>query len=140
LLFAVRQGAGLPLRLITELHGLERMEDAVAVLARVALAERGEHALRGAAKGQLDVVPYGEVHEHRRRLELPADAELGDLVLAKREKVRVVAEDHAAALGLHASGDDVAQGRLARAVRPMTTRSSRRSMKKFSRLSALKPS
>src|SRR5439155_517744 len=80
-------------------------------------AERGEHARRGAAKGQLDVVPYGEVHEHRRRLELPADAELGDLVLAKREKVRVVAEDHAAALGLHASGDDVEQGGLARAVR-----------------------
>ena len=77
---------------------------------------RGKDALRGPPQRQLDVVPDREVNEDGRRLELAADPELGNLVLAERQEVRAVAEDHAAALRLHAARDDIEQGRLAGAV------------------------
>src|SRR5207245_5098013 len=62
-------------------------------------------------------VPHAEVDEDRRRLELAADAEPDDVVLGEGDEIGVVAEDHAAVLGLRAPGDHVEQCRLARAVR-----------------------
>src|SRR5213592_3547707 len=88
-----------------------------AILVGLRLAERGEDPLGRPPQRELDVVPHREIHEYRRRLELAADAQLGDLVLAQRQQVGVVAEDHAPALGLDAPGDDVEQRRLAGAVR-----------------------
>src|ERR1051326_3011590 len=62
-------------------HRLQRVLDAVALGARVAIEERREDALAGAAERELDVVAHREVDEHRRRLELAPDAERRDLVL-----------------------------------------------------------
>src|SRR6266481_2150470 len=83
----------------------------------IVLQEGGEDALAGALERELDVVPHAEVDEDRRRLELAADPEPDHVVLGEREEIGVVAEDHAAVLGLRPPGDHVEQRRLARAVR-----------------------
>src|SRR5206468_9239666 len=68
-------------------------------------------------EGELHVVTHGEVDEHGWCLELPPDAEGGDLVLAHLDEIGVMAEDHAPGRRLHAPRDDVEQRGLARAVR-----------------------
>src|SRR5439155_22817373 len=62
------------------------------------------------------IVPLGESNEECRDIELAAYAEMRELVLAEREEIGVLAEDHAATLGLDAPRHDVEQGRLAGAV------------------------
>ena len=117
LLLAVGQHAGLPQGLGLEADALQRLADAPPLVGRVrARPQSGEDALAAALERELDVVPHREVDEDGRRLELAADAEGGDLVLAERGEVGAAAEDHAAVLGLHPTRDHVEQGRLAGAV------------------------
>ena len=111
LLLAVRQSARPASRPRPASCTVSRVaRDPVALLAPVRSAERGEHALAGPAKRQLHVVPHREVHEHRRRLELAADAEARDLVLAQRQRGRCSwPKITRPALGLDPPGDDVEQ-------------------------------
>ncbi len=80
-----------------------------------AAEQRREHPARRLG-GEQDVVGNGVVLEHRRLLELAADAEFGDFGLVELGQVVPALEIDVALVGPRLAGDDVHHRRLAGAV------------------------
>ena len=85
-------------------------------VAREAKEQRRAHAAVGLER-ELEVLEHRQVLEHGRLLELAADADRGDLVLAQAQQVDRRAEERLAGVGPGLAGDDVHHRRLAGAVR-----------------------
>ena len=115
LLLAVAQGAGRPPHGLGQVDGVQHLREAVALPAVEAEEHRGLDALVGLER-QLQVLEHGEPLEHRRLLELAADAQLRDLRLGVAQQVDRAAEEHGAGIGPGLAGDDVHQRGLAGAV------------------------
>jgi hypothetical protein len=79
LLLAVREIGG-QIVARASAHGRENLVDARLVLRGQAIEQRRKHAAL-AVQRQFDIVPDRMAFEHRRLLELAADAELGDIRL-----------------------------------------------------------
>ena len=65
---------------------------------------------------EVEIVPHGEGGVHRRRLELSADAQLGDLMFLKADQIRGLSEHDATGHWPHFSGDHVQQRAFAGSV------------------------
>ena len=116
LLLPVAQVPGQPVHAANELNRHQHFRQPVALL-RVELEEhRCLHALIGLER-QFQVFKHRELLEHRRFLELAANAQLRNLGFLVAQQINRAAEKHRAFIGPGLAGDDVHHGCLARAVR-----------------------
>ena len=94
----------------------ERAVDRRRLLAGEPREERRPHALVGLHR-ELEVLEHAVVPEHRRPLELAADAGMRDLGLGQAREVDRLAEERTPRVGPRLAGDHVHHRRLAGAVR-----------------------
>ncbi len=118
LFLAVRQGAGARMRVLGQPDGLQHLADPLPFRRRGFPHEGREHALARPLHREVQVLPHREVAVDRGGLELPADAELGDVLGVLADQTDAVAEEDCPGGWGGLAANDIQQGGLARAVGP----------------------